>query len=396
MTEFPLSPIESEELAAAVFAPWPVSRWDIRRYGDEERALAQIGDEPQWDRALITSVRARNQTSGTVTLRVGADTRGPNRGVPAIVDAVIDRAYESLNVADAVIALVAERASSSISVRTFTGAQALFHGHFVGPEHEEAQALLFGETVVVDAAWHPVHIEHRHLLGCIVRESSTGERFIVADDRPRVTRDLSVVADGTDDAPVAMTIDRLEIRETAPTRHAGAMRQDLAGVWRLTHGRHVEVETDEQADFTAWLDGRDDPDAAVRRTSGDGPTPITARIELTIRPDGSFFEVSDGTSTNAVDFFDDEGVLVELGVAFHGCLTTHGGRDYLLTHDGPAWDSVARGDDPEIVEEVVRTGDQLTRVQNVVIDGLYRERITLTYERIGAAAPSSRSAFAGH
>ncbi|MGV9673162.1 MULTISPECIES: hypothetical protein [unclassified Gordonia (in: high G+C Gram-positive bacteria)] len=52
--------------------------------------------------------------------------------------------------------------------------------------------------------------------------------------------------------------------------------------------------------------------------------------------------------------------------------------------DDQAWGAVGRQSYPDIVEELILGPDgTLTRVQNVVDDGMYRIRITLEYTRVG-------------
>jgi hypothetical protein len=400
-------------LANAIFSPWTVDEMDISQYGSLAKALDKLGPEPEWDRAVFTAVFDEDRVSRGLDLRTGRGRIGwqlSRRRVPDRVWEIAASIHSSLMAVDPVVVVViAEKhpeiplGPRTIRAMTSIGQGACFWTTHGEPERRERLAMLFGELVDLNDDWRTVLPEDEILYGRVIRVEGTPcdgkgtpvalppshgglgpDRYIAVERAPLVTGDLAIVPEGVDSpTAVRVRIDQLRVRQSPPEVRVGAFRQPVAGTWRLVRVGHIELEYDEDADISAWLDGRADPSATLLPRYSAGPTDVDLRIELTIRPDGSFYELTDGRVDAEALAYSGEDYC--LGSVFHGYVFVHDGRDYLRSPDeGCDWGSVGRNMYPDIVEELILGPDNtLTRVQNVVDDGMYRIRVTLEYRRFG-------------
>ncbi|MGW5522259.1 hypothetical protein [Gordonia sp. NPDC003950] len=340
MKEYELSEADSAALSDAIFAPWGVNRMDIRQYGSVEKALAKLGPEPEWDRAVfVVNVRGGSSVGMHARIRTGVGRsgwHGPRHSEPPVTLEIAEAIGASIMTTDRMTVIIAaDRATGGIHAYTSTGPEASFWNEATLSVDRAEIGKLFGERVDGAAAegdsipeadrsdWRAVLPEDRQLTGTLVRiegvardergavvilpsGTTTGDeqRYFAADDAPRVTGDLAIVAEGDDSATrVRVRTDLLRVRRPRPPVRAGVFTQNLAGRWRLVRVQETEVDFDETADDEAWLDGRPDPSATTRNALG--PVEVGLRIELTIRPDGSFYELTDGRIESSIRFYDD-------------------------------------------------------------------------------------------
>ncbi|MCH5644984.1 hypothetical protein [Gordonia sp. ABSL49_1] len=345
MQTITLSRSDAKNYADLVFGEWPAHR----RFGH------QAGSMPEWQQmALIKEIRDGTTITNLQIFHDGAWAHPP-RDLPFALDEAIDDVAQQAraHAQELSVIFTVERATRTMQLRLVTGNEAL--PWFLWRQVPERLDALFGRTRDLTAGARPISLEDNHLRGTTVcLASNTTTPFTVISSAPSVTRELTIVSDHRPDDEIRVPYDQLLIRDKfLPEHHAGEFTQDLVGVWRM-HSAHQ---------------------------SGDEPQPIEAPIELTIRADGSFYELSDGVDP-AIYFFDSEGAGGHLGRPFHGYLATADGRDYVMGHNGTP-NGIARvADDLDIVEELVRDGDQLCRTQNVVVDGIHRYRTTMLYRRV--------------
>ncbi|WP_020171456.1 hypothetical protein [Gordonia polyisoprenivorans] len=393
------------EVAAAVFAPWPnVVRWGRRR-AQETDAPATIDEG--WDKfAYIVSCLAQGSRSMSANFRVDGEWRSPDVELPQVVDDVVDEAHADIDAENfpAAIIVCADRDTGTARRTVVTGPAAWRWCVWMSDGRDAYLADLFGEVVAQpDSRWEPLTVEHVVRPGALVRlrtSAVTAEgiegpiapsvtpwgnnRYLILDNGPGVAGDIRIWPEGAgnDVQPVRVRVECLEAQEVYPPSHStGESTQDLVGRWRLQTVEALELDWNDDLAEDAndqWLDGRPDPDSAVR--SSTAPIEAPFAVELTIRPDGSFYELADGTDPK-IPFWSVEGALEGLGYTFHGFLGTEDGRDYMLDYEESGYPPTARrcDGDTEIVEELVREGATLTRIQNVIVDGMYRYRVILRY-----------------
>ncbi|RPA66115.1 hypothetical protein EF294_00545 [Gordonia oryzae] len=392
------------EVAAAVFAPWPnvVSRGRRRAQEADEPATIDEG----WDRfAYIVTCLAQGSRSMSANIRVDGGWTRPDVELPQVVDDVIDEAHAGIDAENfpAAIIVCADRTTGTARRTVVTGPAVWRWSVGMRGELDAYLADLFGEVVAQpDSEWEPLSVEHVVRPGVLARlraSALTAEgievtvpssvtpwgdnRYLILDDGPGVAGDIRIWPEGAsnDVQPVRVRVECLEAQDVyPPSRSTGKSTQDLVGGWRLQTVEALELDWSEDLAEDAndrWLDGQPDLAGAVR--SSTAPIEAPFAVELTIRPDGSFYELADDTD-DEIPFWSGEAALEGLGYTFNGFLGTQDGRDYVLDYEELGYPpTVRRCDDIEIVEELVREGTTLNRIQNVIVDGIYRYRVILRY-----------------
>lgn len=341
----------------------------------------------------------------SANIRVDGEWRSPDVELPQVVDDVVDEAHAGIGAENfpAAIIVCADRATGTARRTVVTGPAAWRWCVWLSDGRDAYLADLFGEVVAQpDSRWEPLTVEHVVRPGALVRlrtSAVTAEgiegpiapsvtpwgnnRYLILDNGPGVAGDIRIWPEGP-----ATTSNRYV---------SGRMLGSAGGVstfaqhWRVDPGsRRTMAPADRRSTRTRLERGpcRGRERSMARRTARsrqrgaqfDSSHRAPFAVELTIRPDGSFYELADGTDPK-IPFWSVEGALEGLGYTFHDFLGTEDGRDYMLDYEESGYPPTARrcDGDTEIVEELVREGATLTRIQNVIVDGMYRYRVILRY-----------------
>ncbi len=399
--EFATEPL-SQEIVDAVFAtpefvPHPLS--SERRVAQErERFEEAVAETAGWERAVLITYRP---SIGTTSWRqryfVENRWRSGGHDLPEKLENYGEEFTRGL-AADAYpvnLVLAADRATRTVRHFAFTGPA----GHkwnwwsLVDDDPEFVLGTLFGDDVQPAERddWLQLDIEHQGLAGRIARRHGSPERLIVVDEVPDPRGGLRVVAEATPgDEPQWVEVSELEVAGIYPIEHeTGTCGDEFVGSWRMRTWQYSEIELESGDGGDDWLDGRN-VDGRLRPSSDAAPVSVPGEVILTIRPDATFFELlTPDTGIEILDVADGH-----IGSPFHGYLDIVDdivdGRTYVFAHElerGGARNEARYDLDPEIVEELHLDGDTLTRVQNMVHDGLYATRYVMVYDRTSSPLP---------
>ncbi|MGC5245671.1 hypothetical protein ACPXB3_01900 [Gordonia sp. DT219] len=397
-----------DDVAGAVCAPWPnvVRRSRRRTQGADAPATIDEG----WDKFVyIVSCLSRGARSMSGNIRVGGEWTRPGVETPQVVEDVVDEARAGIDQENfpAAIIVCADKGTGAVRRAVITGPAAWRWYVPLADEQDAYLADLFGEVVAQPVSqWEPLTVEHSVHPGVLARLRAPAvaadgteiavapsvtpwseNRYVILDDGPGVAGDLRIWPEGAggDVEPVRVGVECLEAQGVyPPSRGAGEMTQDLVVRWRLQSSEYVELDwTDELAEDAndRWLDGQPDPEGVVRVSKDPVDAPFAD--ELTVRPDGSFYELADDTDST-IAFWSAEGALEGLGYTFNGFIATKDGRDYVMDYEELGEPPTLRrcDSDVDIVEELIRDDTTLTRIQNTIFDGIYRSRVILRYTLI--------------
>ena len=389
--EFATAPLP-QQIVDAVFAPpeYVPQLYVSQQTVDRERARFEeaLARTSGWERSVLITYRL---SIGTTTWRdrvlVNGRWQSSGLDIPEILEDYGEEFTRGMR-ADAypvILALAADRATRTVRHYAFTGPAAhkwkwwsllddpdfvlgtLFGGHAAPAERDD---------------WVRFDIEHQCVAGRIARRDGSPERLIVVDEVPDPRGGTRVVPErAPGDEPLWVPVSELEIAGEYPVeRGTGTCPAELVGSWRLRTRQYLEVELESQEGIETWLDGKT-ADVPLCSTSDMDPKPVPGEVILTIRPDGSFFELlTPDTGIEILDVRDGH-----IGSPFHGYLDILDGRTYVFAHQlerGGVRNEARYDEDAEIVEDLRLDGNTLTRVQNMVHDGIYATRYVMIYDRV--------------